>query len=65
MTGDVKRTTVEKIAEIQKITGRTKILALNALIEAARAGESGRGFAVVANEVKSISEEIAGMHRTL
>ncbi len=65
LTGDVKRTTTDKISEIQTITGRTKILALNALIEAARAGEAGRGFAVVANEVKSISEEIANIARTL
>jgi hypothetical protein len=65
LTQDVKRTTTAKVAEIQKITGRTKILALNALIEAARAGEAGRGFSVVANEVKSISEEVASIARTL
>jgi hypothetical protein len=44
---------------IQDITGRMKILALNALIEAARAGEHGRGFAVVAGEVRSVSTQIA------
>ncbi|MDB5408204.1 MAG: putative methyl-accepting chemotaxis protein [Rhodospirillales bacterium] len=51
----------EKIAQINRITGETRILALNALIEAARAGEAGRGFAVVAQEVKGVSERITGI----
>ena len=50
--------TKERIGHISQITGRTRILALNALIEAARAGTAGRGFAVVAAEVKSISVEV-------
>jgi hypothetical protein len=51
----------DKIAQINRITGETKILALNAMIEAARAGESGRGFAVVAQEVKDVSQRITAI----
>lgn len=50
--------TKERISNIGQITGRTRILALNALIEAGRAGEAGKGFAVVAAEVKGISVEV-------
>jgi hypothetical protein len=48
----------DKVAGIQKINARTRLLALNALIEATRAGTAGAGFGVVAQEVKSISREI-------
>ena len=48
----------KKISAINDITGRTRILALNAMIEASRAGEAGRGFAVVANEVKTVSGQV-------
>ncbi len=54
-----------KVNEIKKVTGTTRILALNALIEAARAGEAGKGFAVVAGEVKSVSETIDGITQSL
>ncbi len=48
----------QQVADIQNVTRRTKILALNALIEAARAGEHGAGFSVVAKEINHISNEI-------
>jgi hypothetical protein len=55
----VSSLTDANIRIIQSITGRMRILALNALIEAARAGEHGRGFAVVAGEVRTVSTQIA------
>lgn len=48
----------DKMRQIQSVTGKTRMLALNALIEATRAGEHGRGFSVVAKEVREISETI-------
>lgn len=59
LTGEIESILRERISEIAQITGRTRILALNALIEAARAGDAGRGFAVVANEVKEVSETVS------
>lgn len=65
LSEEVGRISREKIDEIQSITGRTRMLALNALIESARVGEAGRGFAVVAGEVKEVSTEIADLAETL
>lgn len=46
------------VANIERITGDARMLALNARIEAARAGDAGRGFAVVAGEVQKMSDQI-------
>ncbi|GAA0368473.1 methyl-accepting chemotaxis protein [Alkalibacterium iburiense] len=48
------------VTVIEQVAEQTNLLALNAAIEASRAGEHGRGFAVVAEEVRKLSEEVAG-----
>ncbi len=65
LTASLANVAALKVAEIKKVTGTTRILALNALIEAARAGEAGKGFAVVAGEVKHVSETIDGITQSL
>jgi hypothetical protein len=65
LTRAVHDVATDKIQEIKRVTGTTRILSLNALIEATRAGEAGKGFAVVANEVKNVSTSIDNITRSL
>src|SRR3954469_12613177 len=56
---EVSKLAGKSVDEILRITGTTKILAMNALIEAARAGEAGKAFAVVAEDVGNVSKRIS------
>ena len=65
LTNEVNQIACDKTRNIQQITGKMKMLALNALIESARAGEYGRGFAVVAQEVRDVGQQIEAIAREL
>lgn len=58
LSREVSDVAKRNVSDLQRITGRTKILALNSLIEAGRAGQAGRGFAVVAKEIGEFSAEV-------
>lgn len=44
------------IHAVEEISGRIRLLALNASIEAAHAGEHGKGFQVVATEIRKLAD---------
>lgn len=52
-TGEVKA----MVSDIQNISIKTGILAINASIEAAHAGKAGDGFRIIANEVRNLSTQ--------
>ena len=56
LSRQVSRIATSRVEEIQKITGMTKILSLNAAMEAARSGNA--AFRAVADEVGSVSARI-------
>ena len=58
LSQEVSELARKSVDGIQRVTSRTKMLAINALIEAAHAGDAGRGFAVVAKDVGEVSEQI-------
>ena len=60
-TGEVR----EMLSEIQDVSVKTGILAINASIEAARAGKVGNGFRIIANEVRSLSNQTSGFTKTI
>jgi len=64
-TTHAKTVTSAKVRDIRAVTGKLRILALNALIEAKHAGDKGAGFSVVADEVRSISGEVEDLARDL
>ena len=52
-TGEVKAV----VSDIQDISIKTDILAINASIEAAHAGKAGDGFRIIANKVRNLSTQ--------
>lgn len=62
---EVSRITGEKIAFIDRIMMRTRILSMNARLEASRAGPAGLGFGVVAREMGVVAEEVNALSSQL
>lgn len=62
---EVSRITGEKIAVIDRIMMRTRMLSMNARLESTRAGEAGLGFGVVAREMGVVAEEVNALSAQL
>lgn len=53
------------LGDIQEVSIKTGILAINASIEAARAGKAGDSFRIIANEVRSLSTQTGTFTKTI
>lgn len=62
---EVSRITGEKIAVIDRIMMRTRMLSMNARLESTRAGDAGLGFGVVAREMGVVAEEVNALSAQL
>lgn len=60
-TGEVK----SMLGDIQEVSIKTGILAINASIEAARAGKAGDSFRIIANEVRTLSTKTGTFAKTI
>jgi methyl-accepting chemotaxis protein len=61
-----KASRIESVTgEIQDVSDRTNILAINASIEAARAGSVGKGFRIIANEVRNLAGQTSDFAKTI
>jgi len=60
-TGEVQ----EMLSDIQDVSIKTGILAINASIEAARAGKAGESFRIIASEVRNLSTQTGTFAKTI